>query len=105
MIQTWTSLRVNPCVYGRNKLLYDSSSLAQKMPFKYLSTLSSKLERLHQLLCNYFFITFFQMEDKTNILLLVAGMRKEVQGLVSEVRQTPPKATTVRDKDLNTLLC
>lgn len=26
------------------------------------------------------------MEDKTNILLLVAGMRKEVQGLVSEVR-------------------
>lgn len=28
------------------------------------------------------------MEDKTSILLLVAGMRKEVQGLVSEVRCT-----------------
>lgn len=28
------------------------------------------------------------MEDKTSILLLVAGMRKEVQGLVSEVSCT-----------------
>ena len=28
------------------------------------------------------------MEDKSNILLLVAGMRKEVQGLVSEVSIT-----------------
>ena len=26
-----------------------------------------------------------QMEDKSAILLLVAGMRKEVQGLISEV--------------------
>lgn len=36
------------------------------------------------------------MEDKTNILLLVAGMRKEVQGLVSEVRRRPLMVTAGR---------